>query len=490
MGTGGELFSRTHLHKEQRYQREGAEHRSQQREHNGIAHIPEELSGHAVHHGDGQEYHHGGGSGGHNGREYQIGAHMDGIHIVQAVLGGLEAAVDDDDGAVRHHTDAHHQAAQGHEVDAHVKGRHEDQGCQHRNGHGDADDEGALPLAEEEHQYQGGNDQTFDERGDNAHDVVIDVLTAVADDLESQAQAAVGIELIDQLFDLIADGYGIAVLLLGDRNADILLAVLTAVRGALLFHHLHIRHIREVDHRSGRQRDGNILQVPPGVILRAADEGQGDAAPVEFTQSGFIFRRGDGAGDLLHAQTVLGHGVLIEQHPDILPGTAADLHICHSLDPFDLRHDIVLHIGHSVVGIGGGDGDIEDRTVHAAGIHLHDGGIGTVFRKLHHSQGGSDVLVLVIGVHIVAKFQHDHGRSLTGGGGHRLHFGDARKSRFDLLGDHLVHLIRRGIGIAGHNGHGGHIHLRRGLQRHLKDRGNTEQNQADQTDKDADRPLD
>ena len=173
----------------------------------------------------------------------------------------------------------------------------------------------------------------------------------------------------------------------------------------------------------------------------------------------------DGVGQLLIQHIDF---ILADDHMQFLLDDAAGGDPGHATDALQLGHEHILHEIRQLIHI---------HVLHGHGADLHGnhgrvdlqhiGGAHSVLpARLQNTDFLLDVHADGIQVHIVLKFQHDQGIVGAGvgddifyvlQGGHRLLHG---------LGDGLLHGLRTGTGIGGHDDHIGEVHAGQQIRGH------------------------
>ena len=253
-----------------------------------------------------------------------------------------EDVLRDDDRAVVEHAHPQGQAAERHDVEGDVA--EEEQAERADDGDGDdrADDEGRLPLLEEDEQGQEGQDGALDELVLDGADGVFDRLGLLGDDAQGDA-GVLGPDLADRLADELGHLDRVGPGFLADEEADALGPVEPGHALALLDGVVDRGHVAEADD-AALLGDEKADVADLAERLELADDAQGvleralaDRPALEVAVEG-----ADPGGHVLDGQPVEGQLLGIGLDLDLALDAARDLGRPDALDLLEARLDELL----------------------------------------------------------------------------------------------------------------------------------------------------
>ena len=308
----------------------------------------EELSGQALHEAERQEYD----AGRHGGAEHGLTNGLHGLNGGTApclradrhiFIHRTEAGLQDDDGVIDHHADAEYQRRHRDHVEGVAHRPHRDERGQNRNRDGGTDDEGCLPVTEEDedddHRDDDRDDHGLEYRGERALDHIGFVL--YDDDIEV---LILRLELVYFFHDLLRHGYRRGVLGLRDAQHHRVVPIVTTDGRLILQCELHEGDVLQVDRTAVTGDDRDILKR---LYIRVADRGgDGKILTADAGRTGRIaeIRGTDELRHRRHGKVILLQLLRDQLDLNVLLLSAGRIHRRNRAQLTELRCDIILDV--------------------------------------------------------------------------------------------------------------------------------------------------
>jgi hypothetical protein len=449
--------------RQHRREREGDEEREHRRHGDGEAELAEETADVALHEGDRHVHHHVQQRDRHGG-EADLVAPLKGGHPRR--FAELQVAVDvlqHHDAVVHQDADQQRQGHQAHQVEAEAHEVHHQEGGDERRGDGQQHDERVAPGVQEEQQHGAGDQHRQLQVELHVVQRVPRVLGGVVRHLEGDALRHRALRARDGGLDAVGHLDAVRLGLLGDRQADGVLAVEALQAGQVGVGVGDVGHVLEEDgrrRRAGRPAAAAVDDEVADVFHALRQRGEAhvglDVAQAQRAGGGVEVLGGERVDDLLQRDVEGLEAQRIDLHLDLALAPAGDLHVGHAAHAEHRRlHDLsgqVVELGRGQPA-GAGHDHVHDRK--GAGIGLDDGGGAGIRRQL--AADGVDALLDVdsglVEVGGLREADADAPGPERGGGADLLDAPQAGDGLLDGDGDELLDVARRGTGVVHHHRH-------------------------------------